>query len=82
MFKTWKVIKRGETIECLVYPLERRELGIIYPKDRMYETHVVQNPVDGKEAMARMVVVVADGTGKECRVDPFDFRWSSGMFCL
>ena len=84
MFKTLTANPNGETTKCLVYPLKLKgndRVGIIYPRDVFYETHVVLNPSSGKEEEARMEVEVKVN-GKECRVDPFEFGWSSGMFAL
>jgi hypothetical protein len=89
MFKTLKANPKGETTECLVYPLVPdtpggNNLGIIYLPHVLYQTHVVLNPVSGKGEEARMEVevIVKNGHNEKCTVDPFDFRWSSGMFCL
>lgn len=87
MFKTLTISPRGETTECLVYRLETSKrgptddkLGIIYPEKIMFETHVVRNPDNGEDEIARLVVIITIGPGEQCTVDPFDFHWSSGMF--
>ena len=72
----------GGTTECLLYPADpsNKILGLIYPKDVRWESHIVE--VEGALQEARMFVVVKDQRGCTYSVDPFDFRWNSGAYHL
>jgi hypothetical protein len=80
MFETTIVHPRGGPTKCLVYPDESGELNVVYPDNVMSATHIVL--VGGTTHQARMYVVVKPAKGEEFSVDPFDFRWNSGMSCL
>jgi hypothetical protein len=91
MFKSICVTPDGATTECIVYPLigaetsdkfggKEQSFGLIYPPEKVYETHMMK--YDDKEFEARQVVIVLNDLGHEGDVDPFDFRWSSGTFFL
>lgn len=74
MFKTFVTHPTVGTTECLIYSIGNDDLGIVYPRDVMWESHQIR--LKGELQEARMSIVVkSNESTDEFAVDPFDFLW-------